>query len=344
MTNVAVPVMARPAWVRRWFSQETLVAWLFILPSLIGFVTFYAVPAVRGLYFSFTDWDMLKPPQIIGLDNYTQMFQDRQFWNSLRVTIYYVLLNIPAQTILAILLAVMMDRVVKSTLLRSVFILPWLLPAVIVGTIWAWILNPGLGPIGSVFRALSLTPPPFLGSPDQAMPSIALINIWQYTGNAALLVFAGLQTIPKEVYEAGAIDGASEGRMFWSITLPLLRPVLEPQEIRARRATLAEVLQAAEDNVALLAVGDRSPALQAALELASFLVARLRMGWNESGLWHAQAASGVDAAEVEALEDELYFRLRGIQRAVLTRAGELPADEAAALAALCESLAMGRTG
>jgi len=125
---------------------------------------------------------------------------------------------------------------------------------------------------------------------------------------------------------------------------PLLRPVLEPQEIRARRATLAEVLQAAEDNVALLAVGDRSPALQAALELASFLVARLRMGWNESGLWHAQAASGVDAAEVEALEDELYFRLRGIQRAVLMRAGELPADEAAALAALCESLAMGRTG
>ena len=226
MTNVAVPVMARPAWVRRWFSQETLVAWLFILPSLIGFVTFYAVPAVRGLYFSFTDWDMLKPPQFIGLDNYTQMFQDRQFWNSLRVTIYYVLLNIPAQTILAILLAVMMDRVVKSTLLRSVFILPWLLPAVIVGTIWAWILNPGLGPIGSVFRALSLTPPPFLGSPDQAMPSIALINIWQYTGNAALLVFAGLQTIPKEVYEAGAIDGDSEGRKFWSITLPLLRPVL----------------------------------------------------------------------------------------------------------------------
>lgn len=226
MTNVAVPVMARPAWVRRWFSQETLVAWLFILPSLIGFVTFYAVPAVRGLYFSFTDWDMLKPPQFIGLDNYTQMFQDRQFWNSLGVTVYYVLLNIPAQTVLAILLAVMMDRVVKSTLLRSVFILPWLLPAVIVGTIWAWILNPALGPIGSIFRALSLTPPPFLGSPDQAMPSIALINIWQYTGNAALLVFAGLQTIPKEVYEAGAIDGASEGRLFWSITLPLLRPVL----------------------------------------------------------------------------------------------------------------------
>lgn len=226
MSNLAVPPRAKPAWVRRWFSHETLVAWLFILPSLIGFITFYAVPAVRGLYFSFTDWDMLSEPRFIWFDNYTKIAADKQFWASLRVTAYYVLLNIPAQTGLAILLAVMMDRVVKSTLLRSIFILPWLLPAVIVGAIWAWILNPGLGPIGSLFRALNLTPLPFLGSPDQAMPSIAMINIWQYTGNAALLIFAGLQTIPKEVYEAGAIDGAGEGRMFWSITLPLLRPVL----------------------------------------------------------------------------------------------------------------------
>jgi multiple sugar transport system permease protein len=119
-----------------------------------------------------------------------------------------------------------MDRVVKSTFLRSIFILPWLLPAVVVATIWAWIMNPALGPIGSIFRILGLPELAFLGSTTQAMPSIALINIWQYTGNAALLIFAGLQTIPKEIYEAGAIDGASERRMFWSITLPLLRPVL----------------------------------------------------------------------------------------------------------------------
>lgn len=230
MSNLAIPaskpIGAQREWIKNWFSSDTLTAWLFILPSLVGFITFYAVPAVRGLFYSFTNWDMLKAPQFIGFDNYAKIFSDPQFWRSLKVTGYYVLLNIPAQTTLAILLAVMMDRVVKSTLVRSLFILPWLLPAVIVGTIWAWILNPGLGPIGSIFHALNLTPPAFLGSPDQAMPSIALINIWQYTGNAALLVFAGLQTIPKEVYEAGAIDGASEGRMFWSITLPLLRPVL----------------------------------------------------------------------------------------------------------------------
>ncbi len=125
---------------------------------------------------------------------------------------------------------------------------------------------------------------------------------------------------------------------------PALPPVMEPADIRARRVALGEVLQAAEDNIALLAAGDRSPALRSALELAGFLVARLRIGWNESGLWHPQAATGVDAAEVEAMEDELYFRLRGIQRAVTMRAGELPAGEAGALAALCETLPMGRAG
>ncbi len=123
---------------------------------------------------------------------------------------------------------------------------------------------------------------------------------------------------------------------------PALPPVMEPADIRARREALGEVLQAAEDNLALLGVGERSAGMRAALELGSFLVARLRVGWNESGLWHVQAATGADAAEVEAMEDELYFRLRGIQRAVLMRAGELPAEEASVLAALCDSLPMGR--
>ncbi len=123
---------------------------------------------------------------------------------------------------------------------------------------------------------------------------------------------------------------------------PVLPPVMERADVRARREALAEVLQAAEDNIALLSVGDRSPGMLAALELASFLVARLRIGWNESGLWGSDAGGGIDAGEVEAVEDELYFRLRGVQRAVQVRAGELPAAEAGVLAALCESLPMGR--
>lgn len=124
---------------------------------------------------------------------------------------------------------------------------------------------------------------------------------------------------------------------------PALAPVMEPADIRARRAALSEVLAAAEQQVAA-AAASASPALQAACDTAAFLVSRLRAGWNESGLWHEQAAAGADAGEVEAMEDELYFRLRGVQRAVLMRAAALPDAEAQALRALCEALPMGRPG
>ena len=197
------------SWQMRWFGPEARVAWLFILPSLIGFTVFYAVPAVRGLLISFTNWDMLTTPKFVGVDNYTKLLSDPAFWDSLGKTVIYVLLNIPLQTILAVSLASLIDRVTKSSLIRAIFVMPWLLPPVTVALIWLWMLDPTLGFVNNVLRTLSRPTLSFLGSPDQAMPSIALINIWQYTGYTSLLFFAGLQTIPKEVYEAGAIDGAS---------------------------------------------------------------------------------------------------------------------------------------
>ena len=225
-----IPVETPQQRLRKWlqfaFSYQALIAFLFILPSLIGFLAFYLVPAVRGVYYSFTDWNMLKAPNFIGFDNYIKLFADKQFWRSLQVPGYYVLLNIPVQTVLAVGLALMMDRVVKSTWVRSIFIMPWLLPPVTVAMVWVWLLNPGMGLFGIIFKQLGLEPLPFLGTPDQAMPSIALINIWQYTGNAALLIFAGLQTLPKEVFEAADLDGANEIQKFFQVTLPLLRPVL----------------------------------------------------------------------------------------------------------------------
>jgi multiple sugar transport system permease protein len=211
---------------RRWFNGEARMAWLFILPSLIGFIVFYAVPGIRGVIISFTSWDLLSPAKVIGFSNYQQLVQDPEFWSSLGRTAYYVLLNIPLQTALALILAVMMDRVTRSTLLRGLFVLPWLLPPVIVALIWLWMLDPALGFANQALQAIGLPALSFLGSPTQAMPSIAAINIWEYTGYTALLFFAGLQSIPKQLYEAGAIDGATEGRMFWNITLPLLRPVM----------------------------------------------------------------------------------------------------------------------
>lgn len=211
---------------RRWRSSETTAAILFLLPALFGFITFYMLPLVRGIYLSFTDWDLLSPPNFVGLDNFQKLFSDKLFWNSLVVTAEYVFLNIGFQTVLAIVIAVLMDRLTRSMAIRGTLLLPYLIPNVVVGLIWFWMLDLQLGITNQFLEAIGLNRIPFLGSTFWAIPSIAAINIWRHMGYTALLVFAGLQAIPKTSYEAAAMDGASEWNMFWRITLPLLRPVL----------------------------------------------------------------------------------------------------------------------
>ncbi|HUX50466.1 MAG TPA: sugar ABC transporter permease [Spirochaetia bacterium] len=211
--------------MRRRVGSDGLTAWFFILASLVGFAFFYVIPAVRNVIISFTHWNMLSPARPAGLANYAQMFGDSVFWNALKITFFYVIYNIPLQTVLAIFLAVMMDRFAGSVVIRGVLILPYLLPPVVVGLIWLWMLNPILGIVDVTLKSIGLPSMPFLGSVSQALPTIAGINIWEYMGFNALLFFAGLQGIPKSLYEAAGLDGASEWTMLWRITLPLLRPV-----------------------------------------------------------------------------------------------------------------------
>lgn len=214
-------------WMKNQRTQEALTGYLFIFPAIVGFIVFFAVPAVRGLLISFTNWNLLTPAEYVGLQNYQRLFNDPSFWNSVQVTIKYVLFNIPLQIILAMALAVFMDRVFqKSAWLRSIIIIPWLLPGVVVALLWMWMLDNRLGIVNEILNGLGIASQPFLGSVDQVIPSIALINVWRYVGYTSILLFAGLKTIPQQLYDAGAIDGASGARQFWSITLPLLRPVL----------------------------------------------------------------------------------------------------------------------
>lgn len=209
-----------------WLNGETLAAYLFILPSLIGFTLFFAAPAIRGLYISFFEWDLLTPAKPVGLANYQKLVADPDFWRSLWITLQYVVINISLQTVLAVLIAVLMDRLTESIFVRGVLILPYLFSNVVVALLWLWMLDPTLGIVNSFLEWIGIGRQPFLGAPSQAIASVAGINIWRHMGYTALLVFAGLQVVPKEVYQAAAMDGASEWRMFWSMTLPLLRPVL----------------------------------------------------------------------------------------------------------------------
>ncbi len=219
---------ASSGWFSRLANNQILMGYLFILPSLIGFVAFFAAPALRAVVISFHEWNLLTPATFVGFQNYETLFADQRFWNSLGITLAYVLWNIPLQTILALLMAVLLERfsVGVSSVLRGIVVLPWLMPNVVVALLWLWILDPSLGIMNIFLGNFGIDRQPFMGSPDQAIASIALINIWRHAGYTAILIYAGLKTIPKSLYEAAAIDGAGWLPQFFRITLPLLRPVM----------------------------------------------------------------------------------------------------------------------
>jgi multiple sugar transport system permease protein len=231
--SLPTPAKVRPrtaALSRRRFRGmrgDTLVALLFLLPSLIGFLVFYAYPAVRGFYLSFTNFDLLRNSgEWVGLRNYGAMLTDALFWNALWVTVKYVVINIGVQTVLALLIAVLMHRLTKSVVVRGIVVLPWLIPNVVLALLWMWMLDPNLGIVNHYLNLAGIPSEGFLGSESQVIPTIAGINIWRNMGYTALLLYAGLMMIPKSYYEAAALDGAGEWRMFRTVTLPLLRPVL----------------------------------------------------------------------------------------------------------------------
>lgn len=210
----------------RFTRSQLFVALVFLIPSFIGFFGFFAWPAARGLFLSFTEYDMLRDPEWVGLENYLAVFQDPIFLNSIWVTLEYVVINIGVQTILALLIAVLLHRFTKSIVIRGVILLPYLIANVIVALVWYWLCDYNLGLINAGLDALGLNRMGFFGNEYLAMPTIALVNVWRHVGYTALLIFAGLVAIPRDVYEAAEVDGAGEWRIFRSVTLPLLRPVL----------------------------------------------------------------------------------------------------------------------
>lgn len=206
--------------------SQTLTALLFLVPSFIGFFGFFVWPAVRGLYLSFTDYDMLRDAEWVGLENYEKLLSDEIFFNSIWVTLEYVAINIGVQTVLALVLAVLLHRFTRSVVIRGIVLLPYLIANVIVALVWFWLADYNLGLINSTLEWLGVDRIGFFGDQELTMPTIALINVWRHVGYTALLIFAGLVAIPRDVYEAAGVDGAGEWRIFRSVTLPLLRPVL----------------------------------------------------------------------------------------------------------------------
>ena len=190
------------------FDKEAFTAYLFIAPALIGFTVFFLVPAIRAIMISFTDWNLLSPAKSVGLKNYQTMLHDTDWWHTVRVTAYYVALNIPIQIVIGLFLGTAMSRFARSAGLRTLLLLPYLLSNVIAAMVWAWLMDPTLGFVNKLFGFLHLPTFGFFGAVNQALPSVAWVNIWRHMGYTALLFYAGMQAIPSSVYEAARIDGA----------------------------------------------------------------------------------------------------------------------------------------
>lgn len=206
--------------------RDGRIAWLLIAPSVVGFLAFAAYPTLRSIALSFTDFRVLTPPTWIGLDNYAELLADAVFWRSLWVTLEFVVMTVVLTLVLALATAVVMHRLAASSLVRGVVILPFLISGVVAGVVWSWMLDSQLGIVNIFLEAVTGHTVRFLSDPTWVIPSLALINVWKTLGYTSVLIFAGLQTIPPQVYEAGRVDGAGEFAMFRRITLPLLRPVM----------------------------------------------------------------------------------------------------------------------
>lgn len=202
------------------------LAVLLLVPAGIGFAVFAAYPVLHGIYLSFTNFRILTPATWAGLANYQALLSDGQFWSSLWTTVYFVLLSVVGGLVVSLVTAVILQRLTSSTVIRGLVLLPFLISGVVAALVWQWMLDPGLGIVNIVLKALTGHSILFLGTENWVVPTLAFISVWKSMGYNAILIFAGLQTIPGEIYEAGTLDGAGEIQMFVRLTVPLLRPIM----------------------------------------------------------------------------------------------------------------------
>jgi multiple sugar transport system permease protein/sn-glycerol 3-phosphate transport system permease protein len=199
----------------------------FIVPSLAGVLLFLLIPVVIVLVLSFIQWNFLTPPRWVGLANFSSMVRDDHVFHALLISAYYVLWNIPLQTVLALALAMLLVRKMPAMgVFRALYVLPYMSTPVAMAVVWSWMFNAQNGLINHLLSLAGLHGPDWLGNTSTALPVVAMVNIWQYAGYNMLFFLAGLLAIPPQLYESASIDGASALRRFTRITLPLLNSTM----------------------------------------------------------------------------------------------------------------------
>ena len=208
--------------------RKVRTAFAFLAPSLVGVVLFLVIPVILVIILSLTQWNLLTPIKFVGFSNYANIFQFDGFGHSLIVTAYYVLLNIPVQTVVALGLALLLNNKLRgSAFIRVMAVLPFLATPVAMGVVWNWFFDPTNGIMNQLLSHVGITGPAWLSDSATAMPIVAFANIWQYAGYNMLFFLAGLQAHPAQPVRGGRPStGRRQGPQFRRVTLPLLRPAL----------------------------------------------------------------------------------------------------------------------
>lgn len=206
---------------------ERFWGWLMVLPLLIGLLVFYFIPFLQNIFYSFTDLDQFMHWTTFNLDNYRDLISDDDFYSAIYNTLFYVVVCVPVSLTLSLLLAMGLNQNIRGkAVFRTLLFLPAITMPAAVAMVWQWLFNKDFGLINYLLHFFHVSPIGWLSDPDVVRISVSIIIIWSSLALKIIILLAGLQNIPKSIYEAADIDGISTLRRFFCLTLPLMVPTL----------------------------------------------------------------------------------------------------------------------
>jgi multiple sugar transport system permease protein len=207
-------------------GKRAIIGYVFISPFILGFLLWFLIPAAIAVWLTFTDWNLIRPPRFIGVDNIVKLLNDSLFWQSLKVTSIYTLVSVPLGLFFGFCLALLMNTKVRGiAIFRTLYYLPSIVPAVASAVLWAWILNTEFGLLNVLLRYFGLPKVRWLQDPEWALTALIVMSLWGL-GSTMIIYLAGLQGIPETFYEAAKIDGAGRWAQLRHVTIPLISPVI----------------------------------------------------------------------------------------------------------------------
>jgi multiple sugar transport system permease protein len=217
----------RPHTQSRLRRREEIEAFLFLAPWIAGFLLFELIPIVASGVLAFTDYNLLKPPTLVGLRNFRRMFlDDPLFWQALKVTAIYVLVSVPLQVVLGYAVALLLNQKVRGlSVFRTIYYMPSVVSGVAVAMMWIWVFQPEMGIANTFLAQLGIHGPRWLSDPNWALSTLIFTTLWGI-GGGMLVYLAGLQSVPTHLYEAAELDGAGKVQKFVYVTLPMTSPVI----------------------------------------------------------------------------------------------------------------------